>query len=100
MTYRVVFTKRFSAEGEGANRPETFVHVVDGVVLNAVKAEMMQPASIHSQEVMDEDDAFLGMSGVETWEYEIADGREGEFLDALQESEVVLEFERIDDVTG
>ena len=33
--------------------------LTDGVVLNAAKAEVIEPAGMHSQEVMDEDDAFL-----------------------------------------
>ncbi len=61
---------------------ENFVEVLDGVVLNAAKAEVIEPAGLHSQEVMDEDDAFLSI-GTEVWEYEVADGRQQEFIDAL-----------------
>ena len=32
---------------------------------------------------MDEDDAFLSI-GTEVWEYEITDGREQEFIEALE----------------
>ena len=72
--YKVTFTKRFNSEGEEADQPESFVQVLDGVVLNAAKAEVIEPAGLHSQEVMDEDDAFLSI-GTEVWEYEVADGR-------------------------
>lgn len=95
--YKVTFTKRFNSDGEEADRPETFVETLDGVVLNAAKAEVIEPASIHSQEVMDEDDAFLGI-GTETWEYEVASGREQEFIDALKLSEKVLQYEELDEV--
>ena len=95
--YKVTFTKRFNSEGEEWDRPETFVQVTDGVVLNAAKAEVIEPAAMHSQEVLDEDDAFLAL-GTEVWEYEIADGREQEFIDALELSRKVLQYEQMDEV--
>jgi hypothetical protein len=42
------------------------------------------------------DNGFLGF-GSETWVYDIAEGREKEFTDALAESEVVLAFEEAPD---
>ena len=52
---------------------------------------------MHSQEVMDEDDAFLSI-GTEVWEYEIADGREDEFISALEASQKVIQYEEMDEV--
>jgi hypothetical protein len=95
--YKVTFTKRFNSEGEEADRPEAFVETLDGVVLNAAKAEVIEPAGMHSQEVMDEDDAFLAI-GTEVWEYEIADGREDEFISALEASQKVIQYEEMDEV--
>jgi hypothetical protein len=95
--YKVTFTKRFNSEGEEADRPESFVEVLDGVVLNAAKAEVIEPAGMHSQEVMDEDDAFLSI-GTEVWEYEVADGRQKEFIDALEQSRKVIQYEEMDEV--
>ena len=95
--YKVTFTKRFNSEGEEGDRPESFVQVLDGVVLNAAKAEVIEPAGLHSQEVMDEDDAFLSI-GTEVWEYEVADGRQQEFIDALEQSRKVLQYEEMDEV--
>jgi hypothetical protein len=46
---------------------------------------------------MDEDDAFLAI-GTEVWEYEVASGREQEFIDSLELSEKVLQYEQVDDV--
>jgi hypothetical protein len=97
MTYKVTFRKRFTQEADEAERPETFVHVVDGVILNAAKAEVMDPPALHSQDVLDEDDNFESI-GTETWEYEIADGREQEFIEALENSRMVLQYEAIDDM--
>ena len=99
MTYRVTFRQRFNREGEGADRPETFVNLPEGVVLNAVKAEVIDPPALHSQEVLDEDDDFESI-GTESWDYEIEETREPEFIAALQQSGMVLDFENIDDVTG
>lgn len=98
MTFRVTFRKRFNADGQEADRPETFVQVADGVVLNAVKAEVIDPPALHSQEVLDEDDNFESL-GTESWDYEIEDEREAEFVDALKNSRMVLDYESIDDVT-
>ena len=95
--YKVTYAKRFNSEGEEWDRPESFVDVTDGVILNAAKAEVIEPAGLHSQEVMDEDDAFLAF-GTEVWEYEIASGREQEFIDALQLSEKVVQYEEMDEV--
>lgn len=95
--YKVTFTKRFNSEGEEADRPESFVEVLDGVVLNAAKAEVIEPAGMHSQEVLDEDDAFLSI-GTEVWEYEVADGRQQEFIDALEQSRKVIQYEEMDEV--
>ena len=96
MTYKVVFRKRFDGQGEESDRPETFVQVVDGVVINAVKAELNEPPALHNQEVLDEDDSFLSL-GTEVWEYEIAEGREQEFIEALENSRMVLEYEEMEE---
>ncbi len=96
MTYKVVFRKRFDAEGEGSDRPETFIQAADGVVVNAVKAELIEPPALHNQDVLDEDDSFLSI-GTEVWEYEIADGREQEFIEAMENSRMVIEYEEIEE---
>jgi hypothetical protein len=95
--YHVVFTKRFNADGEPANDPASFVQVSDGVVIDARVAEQMEPPAVHSQEVLDEDDSFLSQ-GTETWEYEVADGREQEFIEALQNSRMVIDYSQVDEV--
>jgi len=95
--YKVTFTKRFNSEGEEADRPETFVQVSEGVVLNAAKAEVIDPPGLHSQDVMDEDDAFLA-TGTEVWEYEVADGCDDEFIQALEASRKVIQYEQMDEV--
>jgi hypothetical protein len=97
MTYKVTFRKRFNAQGEESDRPETFVSVVDGVVLNATKSEVIEPPALHNQEVLDEDDNFESL-GTESWEYEVAEGREEEFLAALENSRMVIQYEEIEEM--
>jgi hypothetical protein len=96
-SYKVTFRKRFNAEGEPADDPASFVQVGDGVVMDARVAEQTEPAAIHPQEVMDEDDNYLSL-GTEVWEYDVTDGREQEFVDALRNSRMVLDYETVDDV--
>ena len=97
MTYRVTFRKRFTEQGEEADRPENFVQVLDGVVLNAARSEVTDPPALHSQDVLDEDDNFESL-GTESWEYEMANGREKEFIDALENSRMVIQYEEIGEV--
>ena len=101
MTYRVTFAKRFQTDGEASALDPTReldVYLADGVVLEKAFVERFEPEAKHSQEVLDEDDAFLGMAAAEVWEYEVEDGRNGEFADAIRNSGTVMEFETIDDV--
>ena len=97
MTYKVTFRKRFNEQAEEADRPESFVRTEEGVVLNAAKSEVIDPPALHSQDTLDEDDNFESL-GTESWEYEIAGGREREFIDALENSRMVIQYEAIDDV--
>lgn len=99
MIYRVTFRKRFDQHAEESDRPETFVNAPDGVVVTAVKSEVIDPPALHSSEVLDEDDDFESL-GTETWEYDIADERESEFVAALENSGMVIDYEPIDEVTA
>lgn len=67
-----------------------------GVVAEKVFVEQFESDAQHSQEVLDEDDAFLGSATPEVWEYEVLDHRGEEFLQALRGSSLVLEYELID----
>ncbi len=99
MTYRVVFAKRSQSDGtESVIDPssELDVYLPDGVVAEKNFVERFEPAAQHSQEVLDEDDAFLGMATAEVWEYDVVDGRAQEFEDAMRNSQTVMEFEVTD----
>ena len=97
MTYEVTFRKRFNSAGEGADRPETFVDVADGVILDARMSQRNDPPAKHAEEALSEDDDFESI-GTEVWEYDIADGREEEFTTALENSQMVLQYIETDDV--
>jgi hypothetical protein len=98
ITYRVTFRKQFAPDGEPSGiEPERFVLVTDGVILNAAMTEQDEPPSKHNQEALDEDDNFESL-GTEVWEYEIDDSGEQEFTDALEHSQMVLDYQKIDDV--
>ena len=97
MRYRVTFAKRFEPDGEPSTiGPTNFLDLADGVVEEKAIVETLEPESMHSQEVMDEDDAFLGRAAAEVWEYEVADGRQDEFVAALVASGTVMEYDRMD----
>jgi hypothetical protein len=101
MTYRVTFAKRFQSDGEPSQldpSAELERYLADGVVLDKAFVSSQEPESKHSQGVLDEDDAFLGMAVPEIWEYQVEEGKEGEFEDAIRNSQVVIEFQVIDDV--
>lgn len=99
MRYRVVFMERVDAEANPSEKPTEYVEIqaADGVVLDQVFVERLEPPSLHGQDVMDEDDSFNSI-GTEVWEYEVAEGREREFIDALKNSQMVIEFQEFDDV--
>jgi hypothetical protein len=99
MKFRVAFLERTDSEGNKTENPPDYVDLdlPDGVVLDSAFVERTEPEALHVQEVMDEDDAFESMAA-EVWEYDIADGREQDFIDALKNSKMVIEYEPLDDV--
>ena len=98
MKYQVTFMERTDAAGNASEKPPQFVEpeLTDGIVLDASPVERIEPDSLHGQDVMDEDDNFLSV-GTELWEYDIAGGREQEFEDALKNSQMVIDYQAIDD---
>ncbi|MFN3324762.1 MAG: hypothetical protein ACK5AZ_14795 [Bryobacteraceae bacterium] len=101
MRYRVAYLERFDKAGEGTESPPEFLEpqLSDGIVLDATFVEKTAPGTLHVQEVMDEDDSW-GSIGTEIWEYDVEDSREREFVDALRNSRMVIEYQRLDDAPG
>jgi hypothetical protein len=98
MTYRVTFLERTGITGEPSEAPADYVaiEVPDGVVLEKLFIDRTAPDALHSEEALEEDDSFLSV-GSETWDYEIADGRDDEFIAALKNSQMVMEYVRLDE---
>ena len=96
MVYRVVFRKRFNAKGAETDDPTRHLSLPDGVLLDANFVERTEPPSLHVQEEMDEDDDFEAF-GTESWDCDVADGREDEFRFAIANSEIVIEYEELDE---
>ncbi len=98
MRYRVTFAERTNEQGDASENPPAFVEpeLTDGVVVDARFVERFEPPNMHVQEAPDEDDSFLSV-GTEVWEYEIAEGRDQEFKDALVNSERVIEVEEMEE---
>ena len=99
MKYRVAFMERTGADGERTENPTNFVDLddVDGVVLDQVFVERIEPDALHGADIMDEDDDFESIA-TEVWEYDVAEGRDKDFIDALKNSKMVMEYQALDDV--
>ena len=78
MRYRVAFAKRVKSDGDPSSmQPSADLDAIipDGVVAEKVFVEQLESEAQHSQEVLDEDDAFLGVAAPEVWEYDVVDAR-------------------------
>lgn len=97
MKYRVVFRERSDRMGEAADNPPSFLEpeLDDETVLDAVFVGRTEPDALHSSDSMEEDDAFLSL-GSEIWEYDVAEGKDEDFKDALRNSGMVMEFEALE----
>ena len=99
MRYRVAFAKRESAkENERAMRPsaELDMNLADGIVADKVLIEELPSEADHGEDVLDEDDAFLGLAAAEVWEYNVVDNRTEEFERAVADSDLVIEYDVVD----
>ncbi len=98
MRYRVMFMERTGATGEPSENPTEYLipELESGVVKEALFIERDKPAALHSSEELEEDDDFLSVGG-EVWEYDVQDGRDRDFTAALENSQMVLDYEVIDD---
>ena len=97
-TFRVTFMERTNGNGEPSEKPTEYVAIdlPDGVVLDKQFVQRLEPDAMHSEENLEEDDSFLSV-GSETWDYQVADGREDDFIAALENSQMVMEFVRLDE---
>lgn len=99
MRYRVAFYGRVMSDGSDSGMQpsaELDLNIPEGVVVGKELVEKLETQAQHSQEVLDEDDAFLGSAATEVWEYDVVNKRCREFEDALENSDLVLEADIID----
>jgi len=93
MKYQVVFRERKNKESDAAENPIGFLQG-DGsedVLRKSTFVRRTDPELKTSPEPLDADDELIGL-GTETWEYEVAEGRDQEFKDALLNSGSIIEF--------
>jgi hypothetical protein len=97
MKYRVVFRERSDEKGEKADNPASFLdtQLDEDTVLDSRLIGRTRPEGQHSSDVLEEDDGFLSISS-EIWEYDVAEGKDQDFKDAIQNSGVVMEFEPLE----
>jgi hypothetical protein len=97
MKYRVVFRERSDRAGDVADNPPSFLEpeLDDETVLDAEFVGRLDPDSLHSSDSLEEDDDFLSL-GAEIWEYDVADGKDEDFKNALLNSGMVMEFEPLE----
>ena len=97
MKYKVVFRERSDESGERADDPASFLdtQLDDETVLDAVLVGRNSPDGLHASDALEEDDNFLSL-GTEVWEYDVAEGKDQQFKDALQNSGMVMEFEPLE----
>lgn len=90
--------ERTSAAAEPSEFPPDYVTIdlPDGVVADRTFVERSEPLATHGEDRLEEDDDFLSV-GSETWDYEVNDGRESEFLAAVQNSQIAMECEPLGD---
>ena len=97
MKYRVVFRERSDRAGEKADDPPSFLdtQLDDETVLDVVFVGRNRPDALHSSDMIEEDDSFLSI-GTEVWEYDVAEGKDEDFKNALLNSGMVIEFEPLE----
>src|SRR6185312_2841439 len=97
MRYRVVFREQTDSNGRATEKPSKFLdaQLSDGVVLDASIVEREEPPGLHTDR-LEEDDDFLSLQ-TEAWDYDVADERQQEFIDALRNSGVVMDYQVLGD---
>jgi hypothetical protein len=90
--------ERTNRAGERSEIPPDYLEIQapDGVILDKALVQRDEPLALHNTETLEEDDEFLSV-GSETWDYEVAEGRDREFLEAVRNSQMVMECVPLED---
>ena len=96
MKYRVLFRERANKQGDGDENPIGFLQgdSSDNVVRRSTFVLRKDPESKASPDSVEPEDELIGL-GTELWEYEVAEGRDQDFKDALLNSGSIIEFTAI-----
>jgi hypothetical protein len=96
MRYRVVFRERGTSGRRTTENPVAFLQAnrAEDIVREAEFVLRQDPERRASGERPADDEDF-GALGTQTWEYEVAEGRDQEFKDALLNSGSLVEFTAI-----
>jgi len=92
MKYRVVFRERANSGGSSES-PLSFLHgeVSGGIVRGSTFVVRKAPEWKSSADSLEDDEEYSRL-GTEIWEFEVAEGKDQEFKDALLNSGSILEF--------
>lgn len=92
MNYRVVFRERGNKKGDAGENPIGFLQGgSENVVRRSSFIRRTDPEVKTVADPLEGDDEFLSL-GTEVWEYEVAEGKDQEFKDALLNSGSIIEF--------
>lgn len=96
MKYRVVFRERPDVRAGSPKNPVAFLEASHSqkIVRKAVFILRKEPNFVLSTDSLTDDEAFLGL-GTETWEYDVVEGKDQDFKDALLNSGCMVEFTSI-----
>jgi hypothetical protein len=96
MKYRVVFRERGRSGRATAENPVAFLqgNRAEDIVRRAVFVFRRDPEPTAPAEPLIHDEEFAAL-GTQTWEYEVAEGKDQEFKDALLNSGSLVEFTAI-----
>jgi hypothetical protein len=93
MKYRVIFRERAGASRGVAQNPIAFLQgSTSNTVVRSSKFVLRNEPEFKKSSDHQDDDAEFRHLGTEVWEYEVADGRDQEFKDALLNSGSIIEF--------
>lgn len=96
MRYRVVFRERGTGGRRIAENPVGFLQAnrAEDIVRHAVFVFRRDPELTAATEPLRDDQEFSEL-GTQTWEYEVVEGKDQEFKDALLNSGSLVEFTAI-----
>ena len=91
MKFEVSYHTTYDAEGRRLGRLDDLTLIPEGIVREATPVRTEPPDQLEYAEQVDGED-LVEYVGTETWEYDIVDGLEQDFRDALKDCPQVIEY--------